>query len=383
MTEIQNLLDAVFTITEKDRKSIEQSIERGELFNIFSILNLRTNEVRTHSAFLAELLSPNGSHACGDKLLALFLKSLEPFKGFQFNTKKAIVTVEESIGDINSDQTQGGRIDIIIKSGQKVIVIENKIYAEDQTNQLVRYHNYCNCYSDSRLLYLTLEGYYPSEESSRGLEEGKNYYNISYSDDILEWLKQCEKATKNKPLVFNSIVQYRNLIKELTNQMSSDENEEEIINLLCNKENRIKTAAILDRSNIIAERITEECFWNPLITWAKRQGLEFSDELGFDFSVRPKNWENHWIILKKQRVNSYLQIQRVSGRVHKQLQLESLSGSSNKDWPFGYEWLVDMFNDLHDIVNGEAKEKIKKIVKDILKELEDRKSEIEGLNIIL
>ena len=34
----------------------------GEGFNIFQILKVGTNEVRMHSAFLAEMLDPNGSH---------------------------------------------------------------------------------------------------------------------------------------------------------------------------------------------------------------------------------------------------------------------------------------------------------------------------------
>lgn len=47
-------------------------IERREAseYNIFQILKLQTKEVRTHSAFLANLLKPDGSHGQG----ALFLK---------------------------------------------------------------------------------------------------------------------------------------------------------------------------------------------------------------------------------------------------------------------------------------------------------------------
>jgi len=34
----------------------------GENFNVFNVLKLSTSEVRTHSALLAELLNPEGSH---------------------------------------------------------------------------------------------------------------------------------------------------------------------------------------------------------------------------------------------------------------------------------------------------------------------------------
>jgi len=43
------------------------------------------------------------------------------------------------------EKTKGGRIDIYIESNNKYIFIENKIYAEDQENQLLRYRNYNLC----------------------------------------------------------------------------------------------------------------------------------------------------------------------------------------------------------------------------------------------
>ena len=44
----------------------------GENFNVFEILGLNTCEVRTHSAFIAELLDPSGVHGQGDTFLRLF-----------------------------------------------------------------------------------------------------------------------------------------------------------------------------------------------------------------------------------------------------------------------------------------------------------------------
>ncbi|WP_417601041.1 PD-(D/E)XK nuclease family protein [Owenweeksia hongkongensis] len=49
----------------------------SEDFNIFSILNMETNEVKTHSTFLAELLNPHGSHSMGETFLQLFLNKFE------------------------------------------------------------------------------------------------------------------------------------------------------------------------------------------------------------------------------------------------------------------------------------------------------------------
>ena len=136
-----------------------------------------------------------------------------------FNTKNAEVTLEASIGTTNKMMTEGGRIDLLIKSGNKVIVIENKIYADDQKNQMKRYQNFCQQYDDYRLLYLNLDGIEPSEDSIVDMVLGEDYHIISYFGDILYWLEQCKKVCKNRMLVLSSIVQYSNLIKELTNQI--------------------------------------------------------------------------------------------------------------------------------------------------------------------
>jgi hypothetical protein len=45
----------------------------GENFNVFKILKLGSSEVRMHSAFLAELLSPKGSHGQNSIFLNLFV----------------------------------------------------------------------------------------------------------------------------------------------------------------------------------------------------------------------------------------------------------------------------------------------------------------------
>lgn len=113
----------------------------GEDFNIFRILGLQTAEVRTHSAFLAELLNPAGSHGLGTVFLALLLQQLkieisdiDPAAGVR-------VKVEEYIGFLTDDNRQGGRIDICLypRNGPPIF-IENKIYAGDQPFQLLRYH---------------------------------------------------------------------------------------------------------------------------------------------------------------------------------------------------------------------------------------------------
>ena len=49
----------------------------GENFNLFAILGRETDEVRTHSAILAELLDPSGSHGQGAVFLRQFVDRVQ------------------------------------------------------------------------------------------------------------------------------------------------------------------------------------------------------------------------------------------------------------------------------------------------------------------
>lgn len=121
---MQKLLDDIFEIASHDKMERQRDYDEGKTYNIFDIVNLRTDEVRAHSAMLTSLLTPGGSHGCGDKFLRLFMKSVPALSYFHFNTARAEVKKELAIG-------KDGRIDIIITSGRKAIIIENKVYAGD------------------------------------------------------------------------------------------------------------------------------------------------------------------------------------------------------------------------------------------------------------
>lgn len=63
--KIQAILNEVKPIVEENKKCRIEKWKNGDFFNIFSILKMETDEVKTHSAFLAELLNPKGSHGQG------------------------------------------------------------------------------------------------------------------------------------------------------------------------------------------------------------------------------------------------------------------------------------------------------------------------------
>lgn len=197
---LNQLLNEVQTISESYEKIAEAT---GENFNIFSVLKVETNEVSTHSRFISELLNPKGVHGQENKFLKAFVEIVEE-----------IVEEIEYI-KINTDTTKvytefpskNGRVDILLKDAEsQSIVIENKVYSDESENQL---DHYASDFPHSLKLYLTLYG----EEPSNG-----EFKSISYENDILKWLERCKELAVDAPILRESIAQYINLLKKLTNQ---------------------------------------------------------------------------------------------------------------------------------------------------------------------
>jgi hypothetical protein len=193
----------------------------GEHFNIFQVLRVGHLEVKTHSPILAELLSPKGRHGQGELFLNLFLKR---FDVGDFDAKTATAIPEYHVGQVTEDS--GGRIDIVIRDGRGTkILIENKIYAGDQPNQMTRYSNFD---PKARLFYLTLFGGEPNNVSGEELKRIRCEC-ISYAENILPWLMDCRKESACLPGVREMISQYIGLIEELTYQSTNLQMNQELI----------------------------------------------------------------------------------------------------------------------------------------------------------
>lgn len=210
-------------------------IAKGEHFNLFSILGIESRENKTHSAFLAELLNPKGSHLKKEVFLKLFLqvvsRELSDDNSEQIlldnfiNTTRTEVETEFVIGKRDDAKKEGGRLDISISNGKNFLCIENKIYAPDQNVQIQRYCNYDHG-GENTVFYLTLKGSDPKSESKGDLESGIDFFNISYKVTIVNWLELCLKEVPNHTYIRESINQYILLIKKLTNVMNVEEDKE-------------------------------------------------------------------------------------------------------------------------------------------------------------
>lgn len=187
-------------------------------FNIFSALHKKTDEVRLHSRFIAYLLSSDANHGMRDAYLKLFMNNI---LDLDFDSTEYTVKTEDK------------NIDIVIYNDRKEVIIENKIYAGDQPQQLVKYYDLRTSENIEKeivkVVYLTLGRHKPSEDS-RGNIPCKKLVCIDYTQEINNWLIDCIKITEAKnQLLANTILQYKELITELTSDINQAiENQEEI-----------------------------------------------------------------------------------------------------------------------------------------------------------
>jgi len=204
---------------------------RGENFNVFSILKMERKENATHSAFINELLDPNGSHLLGNVFLESFLKTINyPFI-LEFDIGSASTKVEHHISQRDDELKTGGRIDILISDkNNRTISIENKIDAIDQDYQIERYANFNK--EKNTVYYLTKFGLPPSDISKGDKIEKRDYFCLSYEEDILSWLLDCQKLAIDFPILRETIKQYVVLIKKLTFTMDEEQEKELNIEIL-------------------------------------------------------------------------------------------------------------------------------------------------------
>lgn len=272
----------------------------GENFNIFSIMSMNHDEVFTHSAIIAEFFNPKGTHGLGSKPLELFLEQSDD-SNFNFTCENVTCIKEEFIGKINEDKTEGGRLDIVVKnnSGQ-LFVIENKIYAFEQKNQLLRYKNK---YPHAKLFYLTLFGDKSRQEIEN--ENNKIYTSISYEKHILEWFEECVKYAYDKPMVREVLNQYINLIKKLTNQTTNNQMKNEIIDLI---KNYLKASEEIHNNYESAVKVIQKEFLEELQSKTEDDCPDWdfkiekdSDKKVFGIEMRQKNAAYHLVF----RFNKY------------------------------------------------------------------------------
>lgn len=349
--DIQRFFQEVASICALEQAQQEERNRKGENFNLFSILSIERYELK-HSALIANLLDPKGSHGCGDAFLRAFFEIALKGTAYPFESSTPLDSrTEHYTGPIAGDT--GGRIDILVKSSHYGLIIENKIYAGDQDKQLIRYDNYGKEIfgADGYLLvYLTLYGYDASKESTatKSAEE-VGYLRLSYAEDILRWLEQCARLAYDKPLVRESLNQYIRTIKQLTYQDMNEENIQQIIDLAIDHPEVVATLS--SKRDAIAEGIREKYIFDKLKEYADQKGWLYDDsESSYNeeepkIRLRKEGWDGSIIISadsedKKSNYGWWMNLWiGIDSKVTGAKKLACLEKQS-PEYPIGWEYLT-------------------------------------------
>lgn len=377
MENLQRLLDEVRLILKKAEVKKKEADRRGENFNIFNVLGLTSDETRTHSAFIAELLDPNGSHGLGDQFLRSFVDTVDCLRSWNFDTKSAKVHKELSIGGKNEDCSEGGRIDIAVESNGKAIIIENKIYAGDQEKQLVRYYNYGtkNCSNGFRLLYLTLNGDDASKYSREKLVVNEDYYTVAYNHEISDWLQRCIEFSARRPLVRETLIQYQNLINQLTMNSMDKNNQEELLKLMSDPKNIDSICSILSLEAKWRENIFNIYVLTPLKEKFKELDIELKNR---GINIKRPEWTQYIRLDWGNTLGNNASIgitTNIAGPKMKQ-KIDCFSGpksyAPNDWWPYGRKDLDGKYWEIPQMVNGELVDYLYRKILSILEEIKEQ-----------
>lgn len=210
-------------------EALHESRRTSPRFNVFKVLDVSHREVKTHSAFLTDLLNPYGSHDHGFVFLKAFLDycrskyTLENawanviHKSHKFPRADIDIAAYEWL--VKKDhQTNYGYPDIVMccEDLDFLCVIENKVGAPERKDQLKDYWDWMlsqkNDFPMQVLIFLTLDG---RDSETAGDAE---YFKMKYSEDIYEWLLDTLKEIES-PLVKSVVKQYLQLILELEDQL--------------------------------------------------------------------------------------------------------------------------------------------------------------------
>lgn len=200
-----NRLNEIFSKIKIIIEEVKEEMKKyPPQFCIFEAVNLQRHE-NYNSNLLANFLKINIKY--GENTELSFVKDFLLYLHNKFNWDYGLKNIEEEIKHsyINikrEEKADTRRIDLFISYKKEfAIIIENKIYASEQTNQLDDYYknkkkdNYKNLY----MIFLNPSGYEASTLSEESKKElGDNFQTLKHSDIAL-WL---ENILENKKYSF-------------------------------------------------------------------------------------------------------------------------------------------------------------------------------------
>lgn len=366
---IKDLLSQLLPLHHTEQERLKKEKEEGKCFNVFSALNICSDEVRLHSRLLATLLNPKANHGLENEFLKSFLIALGLPEDYITYCKEQIV--ERPIGEVT--EATGGRIDIILEDRGHAVIIENKIYAGDQPNQLLRYHNYgVKTFGENnfKLVYLTLYGNKSSPDSLGG--ENFEFIKFSYAQDVLKLLKKLMKSKPKKP-VHRTIKDYITIIKQLTHQDMDTKYQQSIIEEAIKSDNIDVTSELLLLQEQIGDKLIKDHIIEPLKGLGFKQRQDDNGALWKSLNSK----KNHFIVIKTDEAywgKVWIAVASEDKTIPLQPKLDCFTREPTQNYPYGWSWISDNEgNNWHDIAQYPAigKEEVLKWIKNKISEIED------------
>ena len=217
---------------------------------------------------------------------------------------------ELNIYDIDIDDVEVLRefknIDLLLRTQNKAIIIENKIWANDQERQLQRYYEIVldMGYSNNNifLFYLSPFGRKPSEFSLGSLNENRVRI-ISYDNEISRWVDACIKESALYPSIRESLLQYIEVLKIITGKNDREAIMEVMNKIMQSKDNMV--AAKLIKEAFESSRIEIQFkFWVELENYFKNYGMVISSYLKYNhekvenFYLKSKNNKYYGLLIE-------------------------------------------------------------------------------------
>ena len=208
-------------LKEAYEKSKDYLYEDSSRYNLLSIIEKDRDEAHIHSKVIYSLLSQNWGKIDKETFLTLFLKEIGIEDEIIYNEKWEVSREKEYQLD-----EKKARPDFVIESQHYIYIVEMKIDADDQPEQLKNYKKIAEGEKkrknkkEYKLFYLTLDGHNASKKSTgeeENLEENQKveYTNISFTEEILNWLGKCLDLVKGKENKSACINQYIATVNEI------------------------------------------------------------------------------------------------------------------------------------------------------------------------
>lgn len=336
-------------------------------FNALDFWNLDENKV---SQILASFLDPLGSHNQGDTFLNLFINQFE--LDFKFNETDKIRVECEHFTNNNR------RVDIVItkNDNEKIIGIESKIYTWtcDQDNQVRDYIDYLeNATNDNfYLLYLSPAAKQVSN-SSICLEDYEKYTNlgklkkITFEEDIIKLVHSFALNSESERVRY-FLLEFESKLKEMFTGENYMDDTKMITEYILKSQDNLETSFEIANSLSTVKTQLREIFNAQLSDISEELGIKYEDSEFF-----PSNWKNHKISISLEENDIDCGIMKNSADQNKDTlpaveQILRGAFKTTELWP----WYKTLYTNIHidnsfwlEINSGEAKQKVKEIVKAI------------------